>query len=299
MSAKLEASLWGRRFFGAFSATLAMLLSFAFVSLHSAKLSAQTDDDTIRVRSIMVTVNRVLQELMDVASTVNVITAEDIENMPYTNIADVLATQPGIVIDTASVPRFGTPRIGIRGGSNQHTLFMIDGVKAIDKENGDSVPFIDLGQVERIEIIKGPASVLYGSEAIGGVINIITKKGGNKPIGFSQKVVYDGSTTSVDIQSAIFGRYNGVNYRVSGSGVNAHYRKVPKEGDPEGELDKSDYRNRNYSAQLGYDWGNNSFTIQADRFQNKSNYSLGGATTNMLFDPNDRDTIKSSLVFRD
>jgi hemoglobin/transferrin/lactoferrin receptor protein len=245
---------------------------------------------------------------MDVSSTVNVITAEDIESQPYTNIGDLLATLPGIEFDTSSAPRIGSPRIGIRGANNSQTLFVINGVKALDKENSDSVPFIDLSQVDRIEIIKGPASVLYGSEAIGGVINIITKKGGNRPIGFSQRFIYDTSTTSLDIQSAIFGRYNGINYRVSGSGVNVHNRRVPKEAVAEGELTSSNYTNRYYSIQLGYDWGNHSLSLQADRFKNKSNYSLGASTynnynnnngTRMSFDPNDRDTIQASLIMRD
>jgi hemoglobin/transferrin/lactoferrin receptor protein len=245
---------------------------------------------------------------MDVASTVNVITAEDIESQPYTNIADILASQPGIDIDTSSASRVGSARIGIRGASSSQTLYVIDGVKAMDKENGDTVPFIDLSQIERIEIIKGPASVLYGSEAIGGVINIITKKGGNRPIGFSQRFVYDSSTTSVDIQSAIFGRYNGINYRVSASGVNVNNRRVPTDAVAEGELTSSNYRNRYYSAQLGYDWGNHSVSLQAERFENKSNYSLGASTYNaynnnmgmrMSFDPNDRNTIQASLIMRD
>jgi hemoglobin/transferrin/lactoferrin receptor protein len=301
--AKTKTSLLGQRNLKELILVFIVVLSLSLFPIIKKELFAQTDDSTIRVRSIMVTVNRVLQELMDVASTVNVITAEDIERSPYTNIADVLATQPGIEIDTSSASRTGSPRIGIRGANNSQTLYVIDGVKAVDKDNGDSVPLIDLSQVERIEIIKGPSSVLYGSEAIGGVINIITKKGGNKPFGFSQKFVFDSSRKSVDIQSAIFGRYKGVNYRISGSGVNAGNLRVPKKMVPEGETERSDYRNRYYSAQLGYDWGNHSFSIQADRFQNTSHYSLASAMRNMNvkmeFDPNDRDTIRSSLILRE
>jgi hemoglobin/transferrin/lactoferrin receptor protein len=251
----------------------------------------------------MVTVNRILQELMDVPLTVNVITAEDIEREPYTSISEVLAAQPGIELDMANVGRPGAPRIGIRGDNNMRTLYVIDGVKAVDKDTADSVPLIDLSQVERIEIIKGPASVLYGSEAIGGVINIITKKGGTKPFGFSSRVVYDSSTSSANIQSAIFGNYNGVNYRVSGSGANVKNRKVPKNALPQGESATSHYKTRFYSGQLGYDWGNHSWSVQYEKFKNTAYYANGWSAyqgnTIMWFGPNDRDTIKSNLILRE
>ena len=62
-------------------------------------------------------------------------------------------------------------------------LILIDGQKLVENKSMDGTPLlIDPSNVERVEVIKGPASVLYGSEAIGGVVNIITKKGGDKPI---------------------------------------------------------------------------------------------------------------------
>jgi hemoglobin/transferrin/lactoferrin receptor protein len=265
---------------------------------------AQEEDGPIRVRSILVSANRVLQELMDVPMTVNVVTAEDLERQPYTNINDVLASVPGVSKAEASGARAGSSKISIRGEEIARTLFIIDGVKVADKDNSEPALLIDLSQVERIEIIKGPASVLYGSEAIGGVVNVITKKGGDRPIGFSQNLVLDSSTESVDVMSAVYGRKGGFNYRFSGSGVNAKDRKVPADSLDGDRAYSSSYRTRYYSGKLGYDWGEHSFSLSADRYENKSNYSISGLASllnnrRMRLDPNDRTTVIASLALRE
>ncbi|MDR2460364.1 MAG: TonB-dependent receptor [Deltaproteobacteria bacterium] len=283
-----------------------LLLSLTVITLKANPVLAQENNETIRVTSIMVTVSRVLQELMDVPMTVNVVTAEQIQDEPYANIADLLDNIPGIMLDYTSAMRPGAARITIRGENNFRTLILINGVKSADKDGADNTLLIDLSQVERIEVIKGPASVLYGPEAIGGVINIITKKGGTKPFGFSQNFVYDSSTDSLESQTAIFGRYKGFNYRVSGNGVNVHNRKVPKNSLPGNEAVTSHYRNRYYSVQFGYNWGvneENSFSIQADRFKNTAYYANGIAAmlnnTIMWVGPNDRDTLTGTLILSD
>jgi hemoglobin/transferrin/lactoferrin receptor protein len=269
------------------------------------ELLAQEMEGTGDLRTIMVTASRIIQELMDVPTTVNVITADDIEKEPYASITDLLRTIPGIGLNESSA-RAGNPRVSIRGESHARTLVFINGVKLADKESGDPSLLINLSQVDRIEVIKGPASVLYGSEAIGGVLNIVTKQGGTKPIGFSQNFIYDSSTDSIESQTAIFGKYNGVNYRVSGSGKNAHNRRVPSDISLDGisEAVNSHYRNRYYSAQIGYDWNKNSFTLMADRYENESFYSSGRTSLevsklNIYWKPNDRDTVVGTLIMQD
>jgi hemoglobin/transferrin/lactoferrin receptor protein len=246
----------------------------------------------------MVTVSRVLQDLMDVPMGVSVLTAEDLEREPYTNITEALTQLPGVMIDTLGRP--GASRVSIRGESYGRTLILIDGVKAVDKDGSDNTITIDPSQIERIEIIKGPGSVLYGTDGMGGVISIITKRGGNKPVGFSQNFIFDSSTRSVEPQTAVFGRYNGFNYRVSASGVNAKDRRVPGGSRDGGTAASSSYRNRYYSAQFGYDWDGHSFTLRADHYENKSFYAQGLSAvqdkTIMRLDPNDRDTVTASLT---
>jgi hemoglobin/transferrin/lactoferrin receptor protein len=258
------------------------------------------DDEEIKVRSIMVTANRVLQELFTLPMTVNVVTAEDLAREPYSTILDALKQVPGIIIDDSSAAVAGAGRVSVRGENTGRTLFLINGIKAVDKDGSAGTLMITPSQVERIEIIKGPASVLYGPEAIGGVINVITKKGGDKPVAFSQNFIFDTSIESVDIQTSIFGSYKGFNYRLSGSGINAHNRKVPKGSRDGDEAFESHYKNRNYTADIGYDWDNKSVSFRYDYYENSAYYSNGlSAVTNkttMWLDPNDRETYSARFI---
>jgi hemoglobin/transferrin/lactoferrin receptor protein len=254
------------------------------------------DDEEIKVRSIMVTANRVLQELFTLPMTVNVVTAEDIAREPYTNVTEILRNIPGISVESPGLA--GDSRISIRGESVGRTLILINGIKVIDKDNSTGAVLLTPGEIERIEVIKGPASVLYGAEAIGGVINFITKKGGTKPIAFSQNFVFDTSTESVDIQTAIFGNYKGFNYRVAGNGANVGNRKPPK-GFYSPEVITSNYKKRNYSAALGYDWEDNSILFQFDRYESESNYSNGSdmaAMNVLMWFETERQTAKGTLI---
>ncbi|MDR0548184.1 MAG: TonB-dependent receptor [Deltaproteobacteria bacterium] len=294
-----------RRSLGTKSTYLNFLVLFLTLSLLlGATAKAQTEDE-IKVRSIMVTANRVLEDLFYIPMSVSVVTAEDIEKQPYTSIYDILATVPGITIEqassaTSSTGMAGASRVSMRGDAYGRTLILINGVKSMDKEKGYGFVTITPSQIERIEVIKGPASVLYGSEALGGVISIITKKGGDKPVGFSQNVVLDSSTESADLTTALFGDYKGFTYRFAGNGVNVKDRKVPKGSrDRSGTLMQSNsarshYRNRYYTGQLGYHWDNYSLNVQYDKYENITFWAQGessrDSSTLMYFPKNDRDT---------
>ena len=103
----------------------------------------------------------------------SVITAQQIEDRGITNVADALRSLPGVSVSSSG----GQSQVRIRGGEGNHTLVLIDGVEA---SGGDGEYFftgLETANVERIEVLRGPQSVYYGSNASSGVINIITKKG--------------------------------------------------------------------------------------------------------------------------
>ena len=240
------------------------------------------EDEEVTTRAVVVTVNRVIQDVMDIPQSVSVITAEDIAKMPATTITEILTRIPGldIALDLAdNSPDAGTGHISLRGESTGRTLVLINGVKTVEANYGYSVVTINPSQIERIEVVKGPSSVLYGPEAIGGVVNIITKKGGGKPLGFSAGTVFDSSTDGWMGNGAIFGRLeNGFNYRISADAANVGDRKFPSGAISSSGtmLEKgvgSGYRNRNFAAQVGYDWDKYSFNVQADRFESDSQTS--------------------------
>ncbi|HEY0513803.1 MAG TPA: TonB-dependent receptor [Thermoanaerobaculia bacterium] len=127
--------------------------------------------------SIVVTANRVESEADTVGSSVTVIGSDEIERRQKTTVLELLRTVPGIeVSETSSLGKVAS--VFIRGANSNQTLVLIDGVRANDTSAG-GFNFADLltDNIERIEILRGPQSTLYGSEAIGGVISITTRRG--------------------------------------------------------------------------------------------------------------------------
>ncbi|MCA9658560.1 MAG: TonB-dependent receptor [Myxococcales bacterium] len=127
-------------------------------------------------RTIVVTASRTEESLGDTAVVTEVVTREQIEASGAENVAEILEEQPGIQITPGA--RGGAGGLGIRllGLDPQHTLILVDGLRATGRLNGviDLTRFNSEG-IRQVEVVKGPASVLYGSDAMGGVVNLITR----------------------------------------------------------------------------------------------------------------------------
>lgn len=129
--------------------------------------------------TFVVTPGRVEQSIQRVGSAVTVITARDIEKSNPTTMAELLRGSPGLAISETGGPG-ATTLVRLRGANSGQTLVLIDGVRVNDSSSASGefdFSMISPSLIERIEILRGPQSALYGSEAIGGVINIITKRG--------------------------------------------------------------------------------------------------------------------------
>lgn len=186
---------------------LASAFSAALFSMSTAQAADVTTED------VKVTASRVEQELMDVNMSVSVITADDIAHSEARTIGDLLKDVPGVQINSDGGQ--GMKRAQIRGEDSFRTLVMIDGQKIAEHKSMSGSPMlIDPSMVERIEVIKGPASVLYGSDAIGGAINIITKKGGNKPFEAEVSAGMDNASNGKTAAASIYGGINGWHYRL-------------------------------------------------------------------------------------
>jgi len=129
---------------------------------------------------VIVTATRTAQTVDDTLAPVIVITREEIERNQAVDVAELLRFHAGL--DIARTGGAGAQTsLFLRGTESDHTLIMIDGVKFNPGTTGGAaLQNINPEQIERIEIVKGPRSTLYGSEAIGGVINIITRRGKTK-----------------------------------------------------------------------------------------------------------------------
>lgn len=130
--------------------------------------------------TVVVTASPVERTLKEAPASVSVITREDIESRPMTELADLLGTVEGVTLS-----RSGNlvPGVQIRGMGQAYTLILIDGKRVnstnvMFRGNDYDTGWVPASEIERIEVVRGPMSSLYGSDAIGGVVNIITRKVG-------------------------------------------------------------------------------------------------------------------------
>jgi len=165
--------------------------------LACAQAQTPSQDQFQALGDIEVTATRTEQPIGRSASAITVIPAEDIERRGSTGLDDVLRGTPGLDIYTNGGVGTLTP-VFLRGSTPGQTLVLIDGVRINDPSITDGS--VDLGafsagNIERIEVLRGPQSALYGSDAMGGVINIITRQGEGAPHGSA--VVEGGSYGTV------------------------------------------------------------------------------------------------------
>lgn len=134
---------------------------------------------------IVVTANRAETPVSKVGLSVSVITSDDIERLQSPGVTELLRTVPGLTATRSG--GIGTlSSVFMRGASSDHTVALIDGVKINDPSStagGFDFGRLMAGNLERIEVVRGPQSVLWGSQAIGGVVNLITRKAeGDRPV---------------------------------------------------------------------------------------------------------------------
>ena len=209
--------------------------------------TAKTSGEPVRMEETIVTASRVEESLRMVADSVTVTTEKEIQRKGRQTVVEVLNDVPGVNINQNG-SFGGSTSIYLRGTSNAHTVVMIDGVRVADPISSDGkVNLADLptDNIERIDVVRGNQSVLYGSDAIGGVINIITKKGKGKPTvtagfeggsfqTFKENLAFRGGTDKVDFSASVS--------RLDSQGVS----KADVEPNPEMDY----YNNTNISAKL-------------------------------------------------
>lgn len=150
--------------------TIASLISLAFTSHAFAAENINLDD-------VVVTASRVSQSRDSVLGDVTVINQEEIERAGAGSMLDLLRSQPGVQINSSGGAG-NSSNVFLRGTNSDHLIVLVDGLRINSATLGTtSFENIPLSQIEKIEILRGPASSLYGADAIGGVIQIFTKKG--------------------------------------------------------------------------------------------------------------------------
>ncbi len=155
-------------------------------SLMDSTDTASVGMQPTKIQKIVTTARGGVEQLIkDAPASITVISAEELQNKPHRDLAEALSYIPGIDIGT-ELGKTGGLKVSIRGMPSNYTLILIDGKRQnvaadINTDNAgwsqaDTSFFPPISAIDRIEVIRGPMSTIYGSDAIGGVINIITKK---------------------------------------------------------------------------------------------------------------------------
>ena len=153
-------------------------LAVQMLPFNIVQAQSPSDGEKTRLETIVVTGTRIEQTAAEAGSTVRVIDAARIEALGFNQALDVIASAPGVTINQNGAFG-GTATVSIRGASSDQTLVLIDGVSVNDTTSpGGGFDFarLDTEHIERIEILSGPQSTLWGTDAIGGVVSIVTKR---------------------------------------------------------------------------------------------------------------------------
>ena len=134
-----------------------------------------------QIPQVVVTATRLEQAVTDTLASTTVLTREDIRDTQASDLPALLRSAAGIeIVQNGGIGN--NANVAIRGGGNTHTLILLDGMRVNSSTSGTTaLERLTLDQIERVEIVRGNVSALYGSEAIGGVIQLFTRQGTGAP----------------------------------------------------------------------------------------------------------------------
>ena len=151
-----------------------ILITFININLYAQLDASKVDSISFYLSKVMITANRYEKNVFETNIPVNMVHEKEIWQQGVDNLGDILQQKAGVTFSSAGP---WSQKMIIRGLAGPQVLTLIDGMRLeVLRSYGSHAPLIDVNQIERVEIIRGPASILYGSDAIAGVINFITKK---------------------------------------------------------------------------------------------------------------------------
>lgn len=179
----------------------------------SSALAGPTDDDVTTLDVSVISATGYSQDVREAPASVSVTTSQELVTKPVTDIGTAIGDVPGVDI---SLTKMGNTSVSIRGFDQKYVAILVDGkrqnVSDAMMSNGfdpTSAFMPPVGMIERIEVLRGPASVAWGSDAVGGVVNIITKRHPDKVTG---NITFEGRLQEHD---DIYGNMGGANFYVA------------------------------------------------------------------------------------
>jgi vitamin B12 transporter len=237
----------------------------------SAGDSPATDNSLV---PLVVTATRTAQPVDRTGTSMSVISGTDIDTQQLTFVSDALAQTPGVSVSRDGGPG-QTTSLFIRGAEAGESLILVDGIRINDPSAPDGAAVLGdllVNSINRIEILRGPQSTLYGSDAIGGVVNVLTERGGAQP--FAGTLEAQGGTyDTYRLNGAAHGTVGELDY---GGAVNYYdTRGISAACACDGNTEPDGYRNLGVTANLRYH-ATDAISIDLHGFYTKSHTDIDG-----------------------
>ncbi|WP_223500013.1 TonB-dependent receptor domain-containing protein [Pseudomonas sp. BF-R-24] len=207
-------------------------------------------DQALKLPDVLISANRQVEARNDSSAANTVFTRDDIDRLQPDSVTDLLRRVPGVQV-SQSGGRGSIPGVYIRGTQSAQSLVLVDGQRIGSSTSGDSnLQHINIEQVERVEVLRGSRSVIYGSDAIGGVIQIFTRRGGQQGL---QPRIHTGfgSNQTWERSLGLSGGDERTRFNLGASldetaGINRTHESYPSDGDHDA------YRNKSLSLSLSH-----------------------------------------------
>jgi vitamin B12 transporter len=261
-----------------------LFLSFVSLVALGGPAFGQGADQAVALPDIVVTADRRPEPIGRSASAITVVTREELQSFNPTNLVDALRSVPGLDISDTGGPG-STTVVRLRGANTGQTLVLIDGIRVNDPTSASGeFDFSNLlpTAIDRIEVLRGPQSALYGSDAIGGVVNIITKAGGGQPN--LEARTEGGSYGTFNSSATAAGSIGPWSYAFSGGGQTSNgfsrfgYR-IPQLERRFGKFEADGFTRWGGYGRIGYDAGEGvKLEMGIMSFRTFSEYDAGSST---------------------
>ena len=261
-------------------------LCLALLLLPCADLLADTRDQALKLSDVVISANRQVQARNDSSAANTVFTRADIDRLQPTSVTDLLSRVPGVQVAPTG-GRGSLPGIFIRGTKSAQSLVLVDGQRIANTTSGDSgLQYLNVDQIERVEVLRGSRSVIYGSDAIGGVIQVFTRRNAEQGLQPRLKLGF-GSNQTWERSLGLSGGDEHTRFNLGASldetaGINASHASFPSDGDHDA------YRNQSISLNLSHSFSDEleaGFNLLDNRGKSEYDNSYGrydGATGQSL-----------------
>ncbi|MGY2136698.1 TonB-dependent receptor domain-containing protein [Pseudomonas reactans] len=207
-------------------------------------------DDALKLPNVVISANRQVQARNDSSAANTVFTRDDIDRLQPTSLTDLLSRVPGVQIAPTG-GRGSLPGVYIRGTKSAQSLVLVDGQRIANTTSGDSgLQYLNVDQIERVEVLRGSRSVIYGSDAIGGVIQVFTRRNAEQGLKPRLKMGF-GSHQTWERSLGLSGGDEHTRFNLGASldetaGINSTHTSFPSDGDHDA------YRNQSISLNLSH-----------------------------------------------